>query len=158
MAEPQQTFEFTIPNGFSPRQQESIGLEVIDRIRERTQGGVGLDGQLGAYSDSYRSSSDFEAAGKGPQVNLTLTGDMLDSIEVLDVSVEGLIVIGFQPGQHNDKAAWMVEKGYPFLGLARSEIDEIVSGFTPEMLQQAEVTADLTPTFTQSILRGLFGN
>ena len=121
---------------FSTR--EDIGLEIIRYIQDRSKNGRGIgnrpfSGPNGnnKYSDNYRRSAPFSNAGKTGEtvVNLTLTGDTLDSIEILDASIAGRIVIGYNEGFENDKARYMKEKGYEFLGLTAPELNSIVSRF-----------------------------
>ena len=64
-----------------------IARAVIEEIVERTQNkSLNKDGKkLAAYSKTYRESLDFELAGKTGKVNLTMTGDMLAALDILEV-------------------------------------------------------------------------
>jgi hypothetical protein len=86
--------------------RQSVGQQIIDRIRERTREenidrkGRGFRG----YSDSYVESLRFRAAGKDPgSVNLTLTGEMLTLMDVID-STSTTITIGFTDRTDQRKA------------------------------------------------------
>lgn len=131
---------FISPNfDFSTRQE--IGREIIRYIQDRTKDGLGIgnvpfsgpDGD-NKYSKNYTRHIDFKTGGKSGErtVNLTLTGDMLDSIEIIDASIPGRVEIGFEDGFENDKAKWMREKGYDFLGLTDAELSSIVGQFEEE--------------------------
>jgi hypothetical protein len=126
---------FIDPNfDFSTRQD--IGNEIIRYIQERSKNGRGIgnrsfsgpDGD-NKYSDNYTRTSDFRNNKSGSIVDLTLTGDMLDAIQILDASIPGRIVVGYEDGFENDKARWMKEKGYEFLGLTDRELSDITSNY-----------------------------
>lgn len=60
-----------------------IGQAIADAIKKRTESGVDISGNsFKAYSSSYRNAAEFKAFGKGSKVNMTLSGEMLDSIDV----------------------------------------------------------------------------
>lgn len=82
-------FQITIPVGYDEATRATIAVEVIRFIKERTKSGKDKDNNSlkspNVYSKNYREHIDFKAAGKsGGPVNLTLTGEMLNSIELLD--------------------------------------------------------------------------
>jgi hypothetical protein len=63
---------------------ELIAEEILNFIVERTKKGKGMDGSsFPAYSSAYKNSDAFKLGGKTSKVNLTLSGEMLDSIEVI---------------------------------------------------------------------------
>jgi phage gpG-like protein len=83
-----------------------FGQKIIDRIIERTRDeNKGFDGRgFKKYSDSYVESEAFTAYGKSQgEVDLTLTGNMLDSIDVKDFD-ENKVVIGFIDTLESNKA------------------------------------------------------
>ena len=170
MPEPANTYTAFIDPAFDAQQRQQIGRAIVAHIKERTRRGEGIGGRSftgpdgnNRYSESYVSSAEFNAAGKSRSgnVNLTLTGDMLDSLEVIDVTLAGRIVIGFEDvgadGGENDKSVWMREKGYNFLGLSDEELNNIVSQFDSPSGAQS-VTTELSESFTRSLLRSLIGN
>lgn len=55
-----------------------------------------MDGEkFPGYSAAYKNSLNFKLAGKTSKVNLTLSGEMLDSLEILEAR-RGKVVIGYQ--------------------------------------------------------------
>jgi hypothetical protein len=93
MAQVKQTIK--IPTEYNKRTAQAIANDLVEFIVERTKKGKGKDGEnFPKYSKSYMESLDFEIAGKNSTVDLTLTGEMLDTLQVLSVE-RGQIVIGF---------------------------------------------------------------
>jgi hypothetical protein len=63
---------------------ELIAEEILNFIIERTKKGKGMDGSsFPAYSSAYKKSDAFKLGGKTNKVNLTLSGEMLDSMEII---------------------------------------------------------------------------
>lgn len=85
--------------------RQAIGGAIIDKITERTQSGVSLKGRpFKGYSNTYVKSLTFKVHGKSKgSVDLTLSGDMLSSMEILDNSPKSL-TIGFNNELDNAKA------------------------------------------------------
>lgn len=124
-----------------------IGQEIVDYMKERIENGRGLnDIKLETpYSKEYSKSIDFIAAGKSRgHVNMRLTGDMVDSIDVIDTSGDE-ILIGITDGSQTAKAYGHQTgfKGHPFLdgkhkrpffGVSKSEIKEnIISKYQDDI-------------------------
>jgi hypothetical protein len=74
--------EFIVDSEF----KQVFGQRLVDRIIERTRDeSIDKDGRsLGRYSNSYRESLVFQIYGKSDPVNLTLTGEMLESLDYTD--------------------------------------------------------------------------
>jgi hypothetical protein len=74
----------------------AIAKEVIDYIIKRTKDGKDKnEAAFQGYSASYKKSLDFKIAGKSPsKVNLTLSKEMLNSLELLSHK-PGEITIGY---------------------------------------------------------------
>lgn len=138
-----------IPKGFAPKVRREIGEEIVELIRQRTESGMGVvkigEGkwrhkQFPPYSKAYVESLEFKIAGKSKnRVNLTLSGDMLASLDVLDHS-DGEILIGFERGsQENDRAEGNIKGSYGgkpnprkarnFLGITPGELAEILEKY-----------------------------
>ena len=80
------------------------GIEVIDRIVERTEAGKDKNNEkFQAYSDAYKKSLEFKVYGKSSKVNLTLSGEMLTSMAPEEGSGQK-VVIEFVDDTNNDKA------------------------------------------------------
>lgn len=98
MAEPQQSRIIGIPRGYNASQRESIGQDIVRRIKRRTSSGLDISGNLfSSYSPHYE---------KRGTVNLSVSGSMLDGLTVLSTG-PGFIRIGFVSQGSNDKAAWI---------------------------------------------------
>jgi hypothetical protein len=126
--------------GYSPEEREAIAVKVIDQIVKRTQSGKDKNGEpFAPYSGEYRRSQNFKIAGKGSKVDLTLSGDMLDSIRVL-TNQPGKVTIGFERGTtENGKADGNIRGTYgqsasvgpkrDFLGITKEELRGILNEF-----------------------------
>lgn len=142
----QQKVTIEIPEDLTPREREDLAFAILDHIRERTADGVGLNSSgtrlkdFPKYSESYKKSLDFKIAGKGSTVNLKLSGDMLDAMDLLRHK-KGEITIGFERGtDENGKAEGNILGSYGgspnsakarnFLGVTRKELKAIVGDFT----------------------------
>jgi hypothetical protein len=82
----------------SPELKKAIGQAIIEHIVKRTEDGMGRDGKAlkSPYSDSYSESLPFKAAGKSKRnVNMTLNGDMMGLLDIIDESAN-TITIGWE--------------------------------------------------------------
>ena len=81
---------------YKPRERQAIGADIVELIIKRTLSGDDKNGDaFKPYSKGYTKSLDFKLAGKKVSpVNLKLSGDMLNSLEVLSHK-SGEIVIGY---------------------------------------------------------------
>lgn len=157
------TVTIAIPSSFDASARQAVGRAVVDFIVRRTKRGVDIQGSKfrgndgdGKYSDSYRASGEFEAAGKSPRrINMTLTGDMLDSLEVISTR-PGFITIGYPDGPESQKSIWMREKGYNFLGIKNEDLQKILAEFS-QQTDTDRVVQDISSTVADSFLRRLFG-
>lgn len=149
-----------VDRGFSEDDRRRIGEAIVEHIVTRTKKGLGVGGKKlqgpdgdGKYSQAYKDHRDFKAAGKsGSTVNLTLTGDMLTSLEVVDVSQPGFIVLGFTDEDDNDKAAFMLEKNYNFFGIDETEKRKILQRFG-----QPSPIPNIDESIVRNFLRRAFG-
>lgn len=127
-------FGETIPDDAGLR--EAIGGAIIERIRERTQDGVDKNGRkFKKYSEAYKNSADFAAFGKNEnEVNMTLSGDMLGSLDIIEQTKQ-TIAIGFADDDQNVKAFNHVTGDTvpqrDFFGLPKKELMNIVEEFRP---------------------------
>lgn len=125
----------------NPNTARQLGLSLADVIRTRTrdQQSPLTGGAFARYSDEYA-----EKKGVSPtEVDLTLLGDMLDSITVTDVFTDR-IVLGFDdtnqvPKAYNHHTGDTVP-ARPFFGLTRDEIDDVKRNLS-ERLKDEETKA-----------------
>lgn len=157
MAESPNTYTAFVDPRYTESERKQLGVAIVDFIVERTKRGDGVGGVpfKSKYSPNYVKTAEFKIADKSPKdVNLTLTGDMLDSVEVLETST-GRIKIGFVSKGENDKSVWLERKGFRFLGLSDKELSKILNDFGPPSTPLNP--ADISPSFVQSFVRGIFG-
>ena len=132
-----QNFTVKLSKKYDENMRKAIGIEIIDHILKRTKKDS-LDKKNKAfapYSKGYKDSFDFKLAGKSNKVNLTLSGEMLNAIEVLDASIDGEITIGIPENDtfNNDKALGHISGQYgknkgvkrDFMGIHKSNLNEI---------------------------------
>lgn len=117
----------------------------IEAIKQRSEKGIDrLGNDFAPYSDAYVKSLNFKIAGKEKdKVDLTLSGDMLASIQLLKAS-KGKLVIGFEDGSDENAIADGNIRGTygsakanrriarDFLGLPDDELANLLSEFDSE--------------------------
>lgn len=82
-----------------------------DQMLNRLDDGKDFKGRaMKKYSKQYKDSLAYAAFGKDGTVNLTLTGDMINSVEILEQD-ESKMTIGFD-GDLNNKKAYAHMTGY----------------------------------------------
>ena len=123
--------------------RQEIGQFFIDTILDRTEKSRQVDGSaMPKYSKEYKDSEEFELYGKSPsERNMTLTGDMLLSLDVLNDS-ESKIILGFKDDEQRAKAAGH-QGGYgpngsskakrAFFGITDKEIQKAKEKFAPDL-------------------------
>ena len=113
--------------------KRDFGIRAIDKIVDRSKSGIDKNGKrFPGYSQSYISSLEFQIYGKSPgTVNLTLTGEMLASMEIRTTG-RGLS-IEMADQDNADKAHGIITgqqgkwgKRRDFLGLPQSDENEIM--------------------------------
>jgi len=139
----QKTFKVKIPKGHTKREREIIGQEMVDRIinRSRDERKDKNGEEFAGYSKVYAESLEGKIAGKrkGAAANLTLTGEMLDSLDLVS-SVDGELVIGYKRGTPKDvldradgnvTGQYGKNKARPrdFMGIKQKEITNILKEF-----------------------------
>jgi hypothetical protein len=158
VAERDNTYTAFVDPRYTEAERKQIGIEIVRYIVDRTKNGQGVGKKpfKGSYSKTYVKTPEFEIANKSKNdVNLTLSGDMLDSVEVINTSIIGRIIIGLNGQHENDKSVWLEEKGFKFLGLTDKELKSILSDFgQPERDTQP---ADISEGFVEGFVRGLLG-
>lgn len=130
--------EILLPNDYSADDAQTVAEEILNFIVERTKKGKGSDGEpFPGYSKSYKDSLEFKIGGKSNKVDLTLSGEMLDTLEVLQAK-KGKIVIGFPSGSEmNGRAEGNIlgtygsskpnsSKARNFMELSNNELSKIL--------------------------------
>lgn len=142
----QQKFKVKIPKGYSPQERVALGLEIIDHIIDRSKAGKDKkDNPFPKYSEGYTKSFDFKLAGKNKnKVDLTLSGEMLNSLEILNHN-SGEITIGIPRGDElnnakaegNIKGTYGSKKANPskardFMGISKDGLQGILDKYPTE--------------------------
>ena len=139
---------------------ERLGTAFVDRIVKSAEGGKSPKGHaLKKYDDDYVASDEFKAAGKSKnKVNMTLYGDMLAQMEVLNFS-DSKVTIGWQDSTQNAKAyAHMTGyRGHPtikngtkreFFFVSQKMIDEVKEEFAGEVEERSNSESNVAETLT----------
>lgn len=150
----QKQIKIKIPKGYTERERKIIGEEMVQRIIERSrQERKDKNGETFAgYSEQYANSLDGRNAGKrkGQAANLTLTGEMLDSLSYVK-SNDGEVVIGYKRGTPSEVLAraegnvtgqYGKNKAKPrdFMGLTKEEREAILKDYPIEQLERLNRT------------------
>lgn len=133
-----------IPKAYNALERRAIARDVIEYVRKRTKDGKGENnqswrGSASKYSSSYQKSLDFKLKADKGKVNLTLSGDMLTAIDMLQ-NKKGKIQIGIPFGaQEWGRAKGNILGSYgkspdpskerPFLKISKNEIKEILKNY-----------------------------
>jgi hypothetical protein len=138
----QQKVVIEIPDGYTSEERRAIAAEILGRIVERTRDeGKGVNGRtFPGYSAAYKDSLEFKIAGKGKMVDLTLSSEMLDEIQLLTHS-KGKITLGYDAGDPiNGKvegnrlgtygqASPIPGKARDFLGISKTDLQKILRSY-----------------------------
>lgn len=126
--------DFDLPNDLV----QNFAQDAIDKIIERTEKGKAIHGRnlKRPYSKAYKNSDEYKDFGKTGKVNMTLTGRMLDDIDI--ISEDGnSFKIGFEDRTETEKSfnhntGDTVPKR-PFFGLTKKETQELVRSYKDEI-------------------------
>ncbi len=132
-----QKIDLRIPKSLTRRERIELADLVIEHIVDRTQRGKDKDGRaFPRYSKEYTKSLDFNNAGKSAgDVNLTLSGDMLAALQILD-DAPGKIRIGFERGSdENARADGNIRGTYGSDTPSRKKARDFL-GIKPEVLSK----------------------
>lgn len=154
---------FYVPDSLNPLQREILAdliiEEIIDRTRERK---IDVNGRpFVGYNEQYKESFEFDLAGKSDKPNLTLTGNMLDSMKLIS-HTKGEIVIGYnvredvakqvegnQIGASGKKGViGNPDKARPFIGLPKTVLKRLITKvksetFNEDTIQKKAVINDI---------------
>lgn len=119
-----------------------IGDAITNFIKERAAQNKGIGGKAlrSPYSKEYQKSTEFELYGKSANdVNMKLTGDMLDAINVLDIQ-DSTILVGIEDenapkahGHMTGKNGEVPKMKREFFGLTQSEFKEVIKQFKSDI-------------------------
>lgn len=153
----QQKFTIKIDSDFDLATRRAIAEDVIDFIIERSKSGKDKNNiPFADYSEGYINSFDFKLAGKSKKPNLTLTGEMLNSIELLN-STAGNLTIGIPllDEFNNKKAEGNIKGTYgsttpnplkarDFMGISDADLNKIQNKYRKGELGRGDSTDTLT--------------
>ena len=129
--------EFGVDLSDEPRLRDEIGQAIIDRIRERCvdDNEDYLNRPLKKYDEDYVESDAFDDFNKSEaDVNMTLTGKMLESIDFEDNQSVIKIEVAKKetPKAYNHQIGDTVERRSWF-GMSKKEIGDIKKSFSNEL-------------------------
>jgi len=124
---------------YSAKNMKDLGKEISNIIRIRTRLGYGVavpEGdrfKLKELTDKYkelRRQLDLDSNTTPSRSNLTRTGQLLESIDVITVS-EGQVTVGpkgsrSEGGTNEQVGKYVAEQGRPFNNLSRAEVKQVV--------------------------------
>lgn len=130
-----------IPRELDDDARAQLADDIIEYMRRRTEKGLDKNNdRFPSYSKAYINSLEFKIGGKSPsKVNLTLSGDMLAALTLLE-DAPGKLVIGFEKGStENARADGNIRGTYgndspikggkyarDFLGIAADDLEQIL--------------------------------
>jgi len=124
-----------------------IGQDVVQFIQDRSLNGKGIGGKKlkSPYSKAYTKTTEFEVAGKSAtDINMRLTGEMIDSIEVLDFDGQ-VLTVGIEGDQAPKAHGHMTGKNgevpamkREFFGLTENELEKILNNYSDRIEQLKE--------------------
>lgn len=141
-----------------PSLVNQIGQDIIDYMVARVQDGKGIGGVTlkAPYSKDYLSSDIAKAYDKkADPINMTLTGDMLGSIDLVNDDADKL-KIAIDGSDVDTKKAYNHNVGdtvprRPFFGVDKSELEDILAAHQDDI----QAIKDEKANTKQSILDGL---
>jgi hypothetical protein len=140
--------------------KQVIGQALIDRIIDRTESNKDVNGRaLKKYSKEYVASDDFKAFGKSESdVNMTLTGNMLGTLDIVDAS-GSKVKIGWNDAVENAKAynhnvGDTVSKR-AFFGVTKQDIESIKREFASRVDEESGRLQSELDAIRSAIIRRL---
>lgn len=140
--------------------KQQVANDLIEGLVKRAQDGLDYNGKkMKKYSDSYVESEVFKAAGKSQSdVNMTLYGDMLAQLDLLEVN-GNVIKFGWDSGEQGTKAyAHMTGyKGHPnldgkvskrlFFGATAKQIEDAKDKYIDQIATRKDSSANNQSVF-----------
>lgn len=157
--EPQLKKRISIPKSLSNEARNALAENIIQFIKDRTANNKDVEGKkFHKYSDSYIASPDFKNAGKSANdVNLRLTDEMMESIELIDQG-SGYITIGFKENTNaNNKGVWAQRSdngpSRMFLGISDKDLEKVLAKTQLEVPSTNSALSTAANSLTESILK-----
>lgn len=153
-------FGIDLRNNDSLRQ--ALAQAVIDKIQKRTEDGLDRNNKsFKGYSKAYKNSEAYADFRKTGKVNLRLTGDMLDLMDVIDQSAN-TVTIGWSDEDEKNKAKGHIDGAgrlprRDFFGLNSSDISEIKSSFSSEIKEVLKAKQGRNKDAFESAVLNLIG-
>lgn len=132
---------------YTALERRAIGRDIIEYLRKRTKSGRGEGnrewrGKAGEYSKGYQSTIEYKLKSQKGTVDLTLSGDMLTAIEIIQ-NKKGKLQVGIPfgasewgRGKGNILGSYggkpNSSKSRPFLKLSKEEVKQILSKYPLE--------------------------
>jgi hypothetical protein len=154
----------SIPTSFNATQREAIGIDIINRIVERTEAGLDVNGNpFAPYKQSYKQTLEYKIGhGNSSKVNLTLTGELLGSLSIISHGA-GFIKLGFDDSSASEKAKWIQSptgqkagKQTPrkFLGISEKDLNKILAKYESS---NVAFNTNATRELSENLIRRLLG-
>jgi hypothetical protein len=143
MTAAQQKVRIKIPKGYSPENRRAISKDIIDHIKQRTKGGVGIRRFTGGRFRRYNFpgyTKDYAEKKGQTNVDLILENKMLKDIKPLKDTHQS-VTIGHNKGtQQNEKAEGNQigsygqprgnrKKARRYLGITKKELQQILKKY-----------------------------
>lgn len=141
----QQKVTIKLPEWVRPEDREAIAEDIVAFIRDRTETGVGVarrgNGWVARdFPDYTEDYAKFKGVSRSA-VDLRLSDEMLDALDVLSTSKAG-VTIGYRPGKINGKVEGNrlgsyggdpnPRKARDFLGITKGDLELILAAYEPE--------------------------
>lgn len=161
--------DIKLPRGYSESKKREIAKAIISWIQDRSFRGLDKENRpFKKYNPEYAKEKGVGVK----EVDLVLSGDMLDALQLLEVYGD-YVSIGYRRGKQNDKAEGNItgsygqpspnpDKARDFLGISRRDLAMIIDSFPQDdaeladrdLLDQLEQEWDsLTPAQRKELLK-----
>lgn len=146
-----QRVRVNIPKIYTPKERVAIANDIVQFSIARSKSGNDVNGEsFPGYSEEYKKSRDFGIAGKDSDVNLTLSGEMLNEMDLISHK-SGTLLIGYESGADiNGKVEGNrigsyggeadPEKERDFLGISDEDLKTILKKYPKGTKEQKEST------------------
>lgn len=158
------TLLISLPQNLNSSQREAIGLDIIEFIVDRTKNGLDINNQpFAPYKKSYKETFEYKIGhGANSTVNLTLTGELLGTINIISHGV-GFVKLGFNDKQAEKKAEWIQSptgqkfgKQSPrkFFGISEKDLNKIIQ---KNSSGNTSIETNATKTLSENLVRKILG-